>query len=113
MDDVTRKHIEIVEGAGGPKARIVDSRIRVVDIVEWHERQRMSPFEIVHEFPTITIADVYAALAYYWDNRGDIEVKMAQDERFAEEFMSQHPSRLHEMMSARSVSTEETAGRIA
>ena len=94
MDDVIRKHIEIVEGPSGPKARIVGSRIRVVDIVEWHERQRMSPFEIVHEFPTITIADVYAALAYYWDNRGDIEVKMAQDQQFVEEYMRQHPSQL-------------------
>ncbi len=94
MDDVIRKHIEIVEGASGPKARIAGSRIRVVDIVEWHERQGMSPFEIVHEFPTITIADVYAALAYYWDNRGDLEVKMAQDERFVEAYMRKHPNQL-------------------
>jgi uncharacterized protein (DUF433 family) len=105
MDDVIRKHIEIVEGAGGPKARIVGSRIRVVDIVEWHERQRMSPFEIVHEFPTITIADVYAALAYYWDNRGDIEVKMAQDERFAEEYMRQNPSQLQEKLARQRATT--------
>jgi len=105
MDDVIRKHIEIVEGAGGPKARIAGSRIRVVDIVEWHEHQRMSPFEIVHEFPTITIADVYAALAYYWDNRGEIEVKMAQDERFVEEFMRQHPSQLQEKLERQRATT--------
>ncbi len=105
MEDVIRKHIEIVEGARGPKARIVGSRIRVVDIVEWHERQRMSPFEIVHEYPTITIADVYAALAYYWDNRGEIELKMAEDQRFVEEFMRQHPSRLQEKLQGQQATT--------
>jgi uncharacterized protein (DUF433 family) len=79
--EAPREHVEIVEGAGGPKARIKGSRIRVEDVVVWHERQRMTPFEIVHEYPTITIADVYAALAYYWDNRGEIESRLADAER--------------------------------
>ena len=88
--EAPREHIEIVEGAGGPKARIKGSRIRVEDVVVWHERQRMTPFEIVHEYPTITVADVYAALAYYWDNRGEIEAKMGRDEAYAEQFRAEH-----------------------
>jgi uncharacterized protein (DUF433 family) len=57
------EHIEIVEGAGGPKARIRGHRIRVVDVVGWYEKAGMSADEILEEFPTITKADIYAALA--------------------------------------------------
>ncbi len=73
MTDVVRQHIEIVQGAGGPKARIAGHRIRVLDVVIWHEKLGMSPQEIVAAYPTLTLADVYAALAYYWDNRDEIE----------------------------------------
>jgi uncharacterized protein (DUF433 family) len=97
--DVIREHIEIVQGAGGPKARIVGHRIRVVDVVEWHEKQGMSVDEIVEQFPTITHADVHAALAYYWDHRDEIEAKMAEDEAYAEEMRrKQGPSLLEQKL---------------
>ena len=35
-------------------------RVRVQDIVVWHERRGYSPDEIVDMFPGITLADVYA-----------------------------------------------------
>ncbi len=91
MDTTIHEHIEIVEGAGGPKAVIKGHRIRVVNIAVWHEQRRMSPFEIVHEYPTITVADVYAALAYYWDHRIELEIKMAEDDLFVAEMMRQNP----------------------
>ena len=53
MADVIRKHIEIVEGLGGPNARIAGHRIRVQDVVIWHEKLGMSPHEIAHHYPTI------------------------------------------------------------
>lgn len=97
--DVIREHIEIVEGAGGPKARILGHQIRVVDIVEWHEKQGMSVDEIVGQFPTITRADVHAALAYYWDHPDELEAKMAEDETFVEEMRrKQGPSSLEQKL---------------
>jgi len=101
VTDSIKEHIEIVEGAGRPKARIRGSRIRVEDVVIWHERQRMSSFEIVHEFPQLTLADVYAALAHYWDHREEMEVAMAEGERFVEGVMRIHPGRLHGMLKNR------------
>ncbi len=86
MVDVIREHIEIVPGAGGPKPRVAGHRITVQDIVIWHEKLGMSPDEIVHNHPTITMADVHAALAYYWDNREEIERSIAEDDAFIEEF---------------------------
>jgi uncharacterized protein (DUF433 family) len=97
--DVSTEHIEIVEGARGPKARIAGHRIRVIDVVIWHEKLGMSAEEIVKEYPTITRADVYAALAYYWDHRDEIERKMAEDDAFVEEMRrAAGPSRIERMM---------------
>ena len=55
MPSVSKEHIEIVEGAGGPKARIAGSRIRVTDVAIWREKMGMSADEIVNEFPTISL----------------------------------------------------------
>ena len=101
MADVIRKHIEIVEGLGGPNARIAGHRIRVQDVVIWHEKLGMSPDEIVHHYPTITLAGIHAALAYYWDHRDEIERRIADDEAFAEEFRRHHPSLLQEKLRQR------------
>ena len=91
MDDVIRKHIEIVEGASGPKARIIGHRVNVSHIAMYHEEWGMSPKEIAEELPTITLADVHAALAFYFDNPGLIAEQEAAEARFAEEFKRQHP----------------------
>jgi len=91
MDDVIRKHIEIVEGPSGPKARIIGHRVNVSHIAMYHEDWGMSPKEIAEELPTITLADVHAALAFYYDNPDLIAEQRAAQERFAEEFKQQHP----------------------
>ncbi len=101
MTDVIREHIELVEGAGGPKARIKGHRVRVIDIAIIHEKLGLSPDEIVDQLPTITLADVHAALAYYWDNRDALERKLAEDEAFAEQFGRNTPSRLWEKLKQR------------
>ena len=43
------------------------------DLVSWHETDGFSPDEIVSRFPQLTLADVYAALSYYWDHRDEIQ----------------------------------------
>ena len=44
-----------------------------------------SPDEIVADFPYLTLADVHAALAYYWDHRDEIHAQMKADEAFVAE----------------------------
>jgi uncharacterized protein (DUF433 family) len=101
MLDVSREHIEIVQGAGGPKPRIAGHRIRVEDVVIWHEQQGMSADEIVREYPTITPADVYAALAYYYDHRDEMDRMMAEGQAFVEEFRRGHVGPLEEKLQQR------------
>src|SRR4051812_43148877 len=98
MVDVIREHIEIVEGAGGPKPRIKGSRIRVVDVAIWSEKLGMSPDEIVQEYPQLTLADVHAALAYYWDHRAEIEQRLADDDAFVEQMRKLYLSPLREKL---------------
>jgi len=75
----------------------------------YYEEQGMSPQEIVEQLPTITLADVHAALAFYYDNPEIIaaeeaeEAEEADEARFIEELKQRHPSRLHEMLHQRRV----------
>jgi uncharacterized protein (DUF433 family) len=101
MTDVIRNHVELVQGPSGPRARIAGSRIRVQDVAIWHEKLGMSPDEIVHHYPTITLADVHAALAYYWDHRDAIERAIADDDAFVEEFRRGYVSPLEEQLKKR------------
>jgi uncharacterized protein (DUF433 family) len=87
-------HIEITPGVCGGKPRIAGHRIRVEDIVVWHERMSLSADEIVSRYPQLTLADVYAALAYYYDHREQIDAQMKAGERLIEEMKSSYPSKL-------------------
>jgi len=64
----------------GGKPCIAGTRIRVQDVYVWHELQGLSVDEIVSRYPQITMADVYAALSYYWDHRDETHRQMAEDD---------------------------------
>ena len=74
-------HIESSPEVCGGKPRIAGSRVRVQDIVVWTEAGQ-SPDEIVGSFPHLTLADVYAALAYYHDHREAIDSQLRDDDDF-------------------------------
>ncbi|SPF54833.1 hypothetical protein SBA4_670006 [Candidatus Sulfopaludibacter sp. SbA4] len=44
--------------------------------------------------PTITLADVHAGLAYYFDHIDETQQEMREERAFAEEFRRRHPSML-------------------
>ena len=93
------EHIVSTPGVCGGKPRIADSRIRVQDIVVWHEAWGLSPEEIVTDFPQLTLAQVHAALAYYHDHRDEIRQHMKDAEALAETFKQQYPSKVFELRS--------------
>jgi len=86
------EHIEITPGVCGGKPRIAGHRIRVQDIVIWHERMGMSPDEIIYRHPSLTLADIYAALTYYHDHRDKIRRDIEAGEAFVREVEAQTPS---------------------
>src|SRR3972149_2456027 len=81
-------HIETTPGTCGGKPRVAGHRIRVQDIVLWTE-QGKSADEIVTDFPQLSLADVYAALAYYHDHRAQIDQDIREDDTFVERMKAQ------------------------
>ena len=90
MENNTDGYIVKTSGVCGGKPRIAGHRIRVQDIVVWHERQGWSPDEIVSHYPQLSLSKVHAALAYYHNHREEIRQEMMDDEAFVEEFKKKH-----------------------
>ena len=97
-----RVRIVSTPGICGGRPRIDGHRIQVEDVAIWHERMGMSPDQIVSEYPSITLADVHAALAYYYENRERIDADIEAAKKYAEEMMAKAgPSRLEEKLRQR------------
>jgi uncharacterized protein (DUF433 family) len=94
MQDVLTQHITKTPGVCGGRACIAGHRIRVSDIVVWHEQRGYSPDEVVDLFPGITLSDVYAALAYYFDNRQEIDDDLRQADESAAWLKANIPSKI-------------------
>src|SRR5262249_49751772 len=88
------EHIVATPGTCGGKPRIAGHRIRVQDIAILHEDYGYSPDEILSHYPSITLADIHAALAYYFDHRAAIRQDIADDEAFVEAFKRQYPEKI-------------------
>jgi len=52
----------------------------------------MSPDEIIYHHPSITLADVYAALTYYHDHREEIRQQIEEGEALAKQLQGDRPS---------------------
>jgi uncharacterized protein (DUF433 family) len=92
MADVITERITKTPGICGGKACIAGHRVRVIDIVIWHEHMGMSADEIVSQVPAITLGDVYTALAYYFDHIEEIREEIRREHEYADEFMRKYPS---------------------
>lgn len=95
--DTIASHIEMSPGVAGGKPRIAGHRITVQNIVIWHERLGVSADEIAAEYG-LSLADVYAALAYYYDHRDEIDRAIREDEEFIAELRRRTPSVLREKL---------------
>jgi uncharacterized protein (DUF433 family) len=93
------EHIEITPGVAGGKPRIAGRRVTVQDIVVWHERQGLSADEIGAEHD-LSLADIYAALAYYYDHREQLDESIRGDDAYVAELRRRIPSKLTERSDA-------------
>jgi uncharacterized protein (DUF433 family) len=96
-----REHITVRQGYCGGKPHIAGHRVKVQHIAVWHERLGQTPAEIAAAHPGLTLADVYAALAYYYDHRDRIDADIEADERLvAEQKAKAGPSYLQQKLAA-------------
>ena len=86
------EHIELTPDTAGGRPRIRGRRITVQDIAIWHERLGRGVDDIAAEHD-LSLADVHAALAYYFDHREEIDARMTEDRAFAEALRARTPSK--------------------
>ena len=68
----------------------------------------LSPDEIVSSYPTITLSEVHAALAYFYENRERIDADIEEGRKFVEEMRAKAgPSRLQELLQARKANGQD------
>jgi len=56
--------------------RVGDTRVRLASVL-YHHRQGATPEEIHERFPSLPLADVYAAIAYYLHHQSDVDAYLA------------------------------------
>src|SRR5580693_1854022 len=89
-----RLRIVSTPGTCGGRPRIDGHRITVADVAIWHERMGLSPDEIVSSHPSVSLSDVHAALAYYFEHRERIDADILEGERFVAEMKAKAPPSL-------------------
>jgi uncharacterized protein (DUF433 family) len=72
------------EGVHGGRPCIAGTSVSVRRIALWHEAG-LVPEEIVQKFGHLSLAQVYAALAYYHANRDEIEADLELEAHNTEE----------------------------
>lgn len=73
----------------GGRPRIAGTGVTVRRIVGWY-KLGLSPEEIADRIGHLSLAQVYAALAYYHANREEIEADIAAEEEEAERLEREH-----------------------
>ncbi|HAG84879.1 MAG TPA: hypothetical protein DD379_27995 [Cyanobacteria bacterium UBA11162] len=97
MERVSKEHIEIHPEIRGGKPHIAGTRIAVEDIAIMHLKMGYSTAEIASKYD-LSWASVYAAMAYYFDYREEIDRRIEEDDAFVEAFKRNNPSRLQEKL---------------
>jgi len=74
------KHPYIVSRKGycGGSPVIEGTRFAVRSVVNYVLKQGISPEELVKEFHHLSLAQVYDALSYYYDNEAEIERELSE-----------------------------------
>ena len=75
------------------RPRIAGTGLTVHRIAVWY-RLGHSPEEIARRYGHISVAQVYAALAYYHANQAEIEAELTADEAAANRLEAEHTQQL-------------------
>lgn len=86
-------------GVCSGQARIAGTRIKVKHVYTWVERMGMTPAQVVAEYPPLTMAQVHAALAYYWSHQDEIHRDIENEEKLVAELKAKAaPSKIEERL---------------
>lgn len=72
------------------KAVVRGTRIKVSELVRRYEFMGQSPDDILAELPHLTLAQVHAALAHYYDHRDEILAELQAEDAFVEQLAASY-----------------------
>jgi len=94
---VVYSHVTKQPGVRGGKACIDETRISVADVVALL-KQELGDRQIMERYPSLNLAQVHAAISYYYENPEELEADLAEDddaehehERRKAEYLSRRP----------------------
>lgn len=90
---VIEQYIDITPGVCGGRPRVAGTRMTVADIALMRLQMNLSLEEIsgVYDLP---LSAVYAAMAYYFDHRAEIDLRSAEDDTYLDDLREQYPSKV-------------------
>lgn len=106
MGFTIREHAVPLRVDSSEAVRVGKTRV-MLDIVVTAFRMGYSAEEIVNQYPTLDLADVYTVLGYYLRNQAEIDTYLLENERKAEVYRKQVEERqgsqdeLHKRLLAR------------
>ncbi len=80
------EHVHIDEN-GVPL--IAGTTMKVVELVTAQIAYGWSPEELHFQHPYLTLGQIHAALAYYWDHKQEVDADMERRRQFAQEARQQ------------------------
>jgi uncharacterized protein (DUF433 family) len=84
-------------GVCSGQPRIAGTRIKVRHVYTWVERMGKTPAQVVADYPHLTMAQVHAALAYYWTHQDEIHQDIENEEKLVAELQATAgPSKLRQ-----------------
>jgi len=92
-------YIESTPGTRDGKPRISGTRITVADIVLMHRRLGRALEEISGTYD-LPLAAAYAAMAYYYDHKAEIDQSLDEEEGMADAFKKNNASHLRGKLEA-------------
>lgn len=101
MELVLDRHIEKAEAIRGGKAHLAGTRITVTDVVVWHLHRGLALEEIAVNYD-LEMSAVYAALAYYYDHKAEVDAALEKNRRYYESNKESAPSLLREKLKTHS-----------
>jgi|SRR5947209_7844762 uncharacterized protein (DUF433 family) len=63
------------------RAWIDDANVKVIEVAVDHVSWKWSPEAIHLQHPTLSLAQIHAALAYYYDHQAEFDTEMARQDQ--------------------------------
>jgi len=90
MRTVDTGHIAVDPEVLGGEPHIAGHRIGVSDVAIWVAYRHETPEDVAQKYH-LTLGDVHAALAYYYDHKDEIDRSIAEADRRAAEMARTYP----------------------